>query len=139
MNPGETFRGFDFENHLWIVVSNEVTGGKIAVANVTSYRGSSSDSTCLIHPGEHPFVRHVTCVVYRPAYLADIDPLRRASEQRTLQRHTPLSGELLLRVQQGALSSRFTIGAVKDAVRASLPLLAPPKLHDARFNDLGTR
>lgn len=119
MNPGDTIRNFDFGNHLWIVVSEPV-GPDIALVSLISHTTNCIDDACHLEPGDHPFVRHRSCLFYRKALLTPVQPLIQADEQNVLLRDVPLSATLLLQVQQGALSSRFTARTVKAAIRATL-------------------
>lgn len=122
MNPGETFRGFDFQNHLWMVLSSATRDGRVAVANLTTHgRARSCGTGCVIvRPGEHPFVVRDSCVHYQKATMAIEELLDDAKERRTLDLHTPLSAEVLRRVQDGALESRHADRTFRDAVRATL-------------------
>lgn len=119
MVPGETLFNVDAGNHLWVVVSVASSDGQLAIVNFTGFR-PGEDSTCLVHPGEHPFVSKLSCIKYRFARMQPVEPLRDARERRQLQQHEPVSVPLLLRIQQGALVSRFTPVVVQKAVRSTL-------------------
>ena len=122
MKPGETFFGYDFGNHLWIVLSAPTEDGKVALANLTTHgRPPRCGSHCVvIRPGEHPYPQRDSCVHYIRATLGPAQPLDEAKERRQLQQHAPLSAELLHRVQDGALKSRFAEDDFKAVIRATL-------------------
>jgi hypothetical protein len=120
VEPGETILGFDLGNHLWIVISSATADGRIGVVSVTTYRPPDSDSTCVIREGEHPFIRHDSCVYYRRAELVALEPIASAKRDGSLRQSTSLSRELLRRVQEGAIASRFVSRALKDAVAVSI-------------------
>lgn len=122
MNPGETILGFDFGNHLWMVLSTPTADGQIALANLTTHGRLSTcgDSCVVVKPGEHPYVVRASCIYYRGALLNPVAPLDGAKARGVLQQHEPCTPELLRRIQDGALASRFVAGAVKAAIRAGL-------------------
>lgn len=122
MTPGETFIGYDWRNHFWIVLSLPTERGEIALANLTTHGRSArcGDHCIVVRPGEHPFVQRESCVHYRKATLGLTQPLDAARERRTLAVREPISAKLLLRAQEGALASCLTKPAFKAAVRATL-------------------
>ena len=122
MNPGETFRGYDLQNHLWVVLSFATEGGRVALANLTTHgRARTCSKDCVIvRPGEHAFVVRDSCMHYQRATLGIERLLDEAKEGRTLDQHAPLNAEVLLRVQEGALASQFPDRPFKDAVRDAL-------------------
>lgn len=122
MTPGETFVGYDLQNHLWIVLSLPTPRGEIALANLTTHGPSSNCGThcVIVHPGEHSFVRRVSCIYYRGARLGLTQPLDEAKDRRTLRLREPFSATILRRVQDGALATHETDDEFKAAVRATL-------------------
>ena len=122
MNPGETILGFDLGNHLWVVLSTPTADGQIALANLTTHGrlATCSDSCVIVSSGEHPYVVRDSCVYYRGALLNPVAPLDGAKAIGVLQQHEPCSPELLRRIQDGALASRFGAGVVKAAIQATL-------------------
>lgn len=122
MKPGETFRGYDLQNHLWVVLSAVTEDGRVALANLTTHgRARTCSKDCVIvQPGEHPFVARSSCIHYQKATLGIEHLLDEAKDKRTLDQHVPLSAGVLRRVQEGALVSQFPDPAFKEAVRITL-------------------
>lgn len=123
VQDGDTFRGFDAANHLFMVLSRETTDGDVALANMTTHRptGLCRGRDCLVlMPGEHPFVRHPTCIPYEYALMYAARMLDAQIEAGNLRRDEPLSEALLRRIQQGALAAADIKPQVQDAVRATL-------------------
>jgi len=120
VQPGETFIGLDFQNHLWIILSLPTAQGTIAVANLTTHGKSSCGAECVVvSVGEHPYVIRESCMYYRGAYLNPLAPLERAKEQGFRQ-SDPFVDPVLFRLQQGALASRFVTPVVSEAIRRTL-------------------
>lgn len=125
MVPGETFFGFDFGNHLFVVLSNPSTNGLVAVVNFTTHGRSATCANprteCVtVEPGEHPFIRRTSCMYYRRVELVENGRLDETKERGSLRQHAPLLPALLRRVQEGALNSPYVPDEVIQLVRLSL-------------------
>ncbi len=105
MEAGDTFK-FGSLPHLWVVISDPAKNPEnVLFVNFSTDRGL--DPSCILHPGDHRFVRRRTCVVYRRARVernADLDCLL-ASGRLVLD--DPVSGKVLERIRQGAAVSEF--------------------------------
>jgi hypothetical protein len=118
VSPGDTFLDFHptFRTHLWVIVATP--GGDALAFNFTTRRAvPTCDTSCVIRPGEHPFVRNETVVEYRRGLLGPQkawDDLVRCGGAKA---HDPVSAPLLLRIQEGALASRFTVQAFQRIIR----------------------
>lgn len=129
MNPqrdirmGDTIYGIDEQNHLFIVLSVPMSG-QVAIASFTSHRLERtycSEHCVTFDQQDHPDFRHETCVRYRKALLTSLYWLGNGLENRTYRRSAPVSPEMLLRIQQGALDLRLNApSVVRSAIRASL-------------------
>jgi hypothetical protein len=105
-NPGSP-------EHLWIVVAVTPTCDAV-IFNVSTLR-NDSDQSCVLKAGEHPFVKHDSAIAYNRGQLLP----RQAFE--SLQRigwtpHVKASVEVVKRVREGALKSRFTAAKLKTAI-----------------------
>jgi hypothetical protein len=109
MKAGDTFRipqaGTSLDSHLWVVISDPAQDPKeILIVNFTTLR-TDSETACVLAVGEHPFVKHPTCVNYRGAKVvseADIQVLMRAGH---VQPHAAVSAAVLKRIREGAAAS----------------------------------
>ena len=101
MNLGDTFFGAlaGGIRHLWVVISSPTSAGEVAIVNLTT-RKPPCDDSCIIAVGEHPFVKQESIAAYRRATMAMLSDLRAAVEQRLVDPHTPVSAELLTRIQR---------------------------------------
>ena len=63
----DNFNDPNSKKHLRVVVGNVVPPhGEVLLASIASYdENAGHDSTCLLHPGDHPFIRHVSYINYR--------------------------------------------------------------------------
>ena len=107
MNAGDTFKLWDkaADVHVWVIVSDPIAHpDEVVIANFTSYDCDSED-VCIIDKGEHPWVRHRTCVAYEYARSVTVEQLRRCDAKK-IEMMEPLSAVLLRRVRLGASRSR---------------------------------
>lgn len=118
MNVGDTFLpSGQIGSHLWVVIGINKTG-QVAIVNFTTKR-PGKDESCVIHAGEHPFVKHETIAEYRKARLLKAQDVE-ALEQYAGIKQAPVSKSLLKRLQKGALTSDFTPQDIQQAVKESL-------------------
>jgi hypothetical protein len=109
VKTGDTFRipqpGTSLDSHLWVVISDpSIDAENILIVNFTTSR-ADSDKACILQAGEHPFVKHETCVNYAGAKVvakASIDTLM---QKGLLTPHASVSATLLKRIWDGAAAS----------------------------------
>jgi hypothetical protein len=119
VKPGDTFLIPDWAGaHLHFILS-ALPDGSVIVAHFTSRR-AYTDDTCVIKPGEHPFVKKETIVRYDQAHICPAANLA-SLEGSIIRKLEPLSDELLARIQQGALSSPQTPDKIKKLIRDNNP------------------
>lgn len=117
MNPGDTI----FSIHLWVICSGPQPPDDAVVAfNLTS-KDWDSDTSCVIQAGEHPYVRHESVIAYQYGELFRPDHIARL-KLLAPREYDPVSPELLLRIQQGAVASPDTREQLKKIMRAVLGL-----------------
>lgn len=121
--PGQAVTGVDTKDHLWVVLSRPTRTNTIAVANLTTHqpRQKAHGRSCvLIEPGEHPFVRHTSCVAYHRATMKAVLPFDSNVRIGRFPEQQPFAPNLLARVQQGALAATHIRRRVVAAIRATL-------------------
>lgn len=104
-------------DHLHFVVSPAAANGDVVVANLTTRR-QHSDTTCVVHPGDHPSVAQPSVVSYFHSRVVSRDHLANLLAQGTLQPRPPLSLQLLERVVRGFEDSED----VPESVRVEMEL-----------------
>jgi hypothetical protein len=64
MEACTTFLRADSDKHLWIVISDPTADpDQVLIVNLTTV-DERKEQVCLLHGGEHPWIRHETCVNY---------------------------------------------------------------------------
>ena len=121
MDPGSTFVGYDRDNHLYVVLSAPDRRGRVALANLTTHGGPGCGEHCLLLVvGDHPFIRHPSCIPFRRAKLEPLTRLEEALGRGATTMREPLAPEVLRRIQQAALSDIHPPRNFKLAIRETL-------------------
>ena len=84
------------------------------IVNITSWR-ENSDETCIIQPGEHPFIRKKSVVLYGKASIikvSNVEYLKRQGKQQET-----ISNKLLSKMCAGLCKSKRTSKRVKEFYR----------------------
>jgi len=118
VNLGDTFVNRDPNHplHLWFVCTlpNE---GRVVIVNLTS-ADACVDRSCLITPGEHPFVTHDSLIQYQRGSVAKAEDIELAFARGLFFSRQPASDALIAKIRAGALRSEFTQGAVRKAIES---------------------
>ena len=121
MDPGTTFVGYDRDDHLHVVLSLPDRRGRVALANLTSHvKPDCGDHCVVLVPGDHPFIRHPSCIPFRRAKLEPLSRLAEARDRATITLREPFEPEVLLRIQEGGLNAIQPPRNVKLAIRETL-------------------
>jgi hypothetical protein len=88
-----------------VVISDPVADPDgVLIVNFTTRR-PDSDPACILEAGEHPFVKHQTCVNYAGAKVVSRADIQSLMEKGLLRNHAALSAALLKRIRDGAGAS----------------------------------
>ncbi len=123
MRPGDTFVGFDFAGHLWMVLSEVTEDGRVAVANLTKHepgRRRNCDSACeVVQPGDHPILTHASCIYRASPELTDAGMLQKNIQTGAFPARDPLREDVLARIQEAVRTSDRTPREVRAAIAAT--------------------
>ena len=99
MEAGNAFR-FGRHTHLWVVVSDPARDRKhVVIANMTS---GGLDESCVLGPGDHPFIQHRTVVRYDKARIESDADLEKLVSSGSITPDEPVSPDVLKRIREGA-------------------------------------
>ena len=109
MEGGDTFLvdspGSSYDSHLWIVLSRpNLDPNHVLIVNLTSWR-EDTDQSCILQPGDHPYVEHKTCVHYPGSKIVAQRDLDRLLATGKIVSHIPVGPALLDRIREGAIRS----------------------------------
>jgi hypothetical protein len=105
--------------HLFIILNEPFEDQRVLLVNVTSYRATlkNQDKTCLLLPGEHPFIKTKSIVFYQKAMLQMSQKLIDGVASGKLIQHQPVSDAVFERIVQGLFVSKFTPNYILDFAR----------------------
>lgn len=90
------------KSHIHFVISEINPDGNTLVVNASTYRGMrGEDTSCILQPGEHPFIKAVSYIPYQYA---------REMRWNEIQKRKPVddvSAELYAKLREGARNSDF--------------------------------
>jgi CTP:molybdopterin cytidylyltransferase MocA len=108
VNLGDTFLGgseVHGEDHLWIVINDPAAHGNSAlIVNISTLR-PRADTSCLLHRGDHPFIRHDSYVRFGSARAVSCQDVGHLFAARRLRPHQSASATLVARIRAAALAS----------------------------------
>lgn len=113
MNAGDTLYvnnpGLQYDSHLWVIISDpDIDPHSVLIVNFTSWR-ADKDQACVVDKDDHPYIHHRTCVNYAGSKVQSVDDLGRLVKAGTVSHREPASEELLRRMRDGAIESKFMI------------------------------
>jgi hypothetical protein len=105
--------------HLWIVVTEpDPECGQAVMVSVTTKR-DRSDTTVVVTPKDHPWVRHDSVISFADAMFADVrkveGEMRRFPDDYSVQ--NPCSSQFMRRIREGLLKSRMTPNKISSHCR----------------------
>ena len=125
---GDTWQPREPNSHLWIVVTDPQNDPSHVVSvNLTTYKDDGKrliDDACVLERGDHPFIKHRSCVLYEKAIVHPVSQLEQAYKKNLITCHSPLSPAVLRRVREGFLKSEY---AKPRHQRLVEPYLPPPE------------
>ena len=105
MDAGSTFLRSDSDKHLWILISDPAQDPQqVLIVNLTTL-DDRKEKVCLLHVGDHPWIRHETCVNYADAVVTTVPKLLTAKDAGAIVLQQPFSATVLQRIREGAMDS----------------------------------
>jgi len=105
MQAGDTFLLPGADDHLWAVISDPGMDPQNVVTVLFVSWTEKYDQACILNTGDHPFIRHATCVQYPGARVVADARLEQLNAESKLRLKAPLRPEILSRIQKAAQSA----------------------------------
>ncbi len=120
MKAGDTFLLLDKDDHLWAVISDpSLDGEKVVIVLFVSWT-EKYDQACVLCAGDHPFIKHDTCVQYSGAKIVKSAQLEQSRKSGKLRMKQPLTTAILERIRQQAEVSQIPMAAYEILRRQGL-------------------
>jgi hypothetical protein len=114
---------FFTDDHIHVICSEPTKNGSVVVFNFTS-REFGKDTTSVVGPDEYPLLSNESVIAYKYGALFSSKRMARL-ELLGAQRQPPISDDLLLRIQKGAVASPDTEPQLKSIIQAMLRASKP--------------
>lgn len=93
--------------HLWVLLTDPRPGGEAVIASVTTLR-HNGDQTVILQPGDHPFIRHASIVLYSDCRIVSAAELTKWIVAGMAIPQAPFTSRVLSTITKGAMQSDFT-------------------------------
>lgn len=90
------------KRHLRIVITASNEQNEFLTVAIDTLRSKSQDTSCIIEPGEHSFIKTRSFVNYHYAKVLNFTQVFNGLQKGVLVRKEDISDELLKRIQDGA-------------------------------------
>ncbi|MFN0104933.1 MAG: hypothetical protein ACKV2U_22970 [Bryobacteraceae bacterium] len=101
------------KSHLWVLLADPTEDGISVIVSVTTLR-HNADKTVILQPGDHPFIRHPSFVLFADSQFVSTVDLGKWIETGFAKPHQPFSSKLLKDVLEGVMASDFTPRKIID-------------------------
>jgi hypothetical protein len=102
---GDTFL---LSGHLWVIISSpNGEPGQVIIAFLTSKK-MNSDTTVILLPDHHKFIKHPTVVSFADARIERTDFIRKRVEERDYEPRERFDEGAISVIQRGLIESPFT-------------------------------
>jgi hypothetical protein len=108
VDAGDTFRPADprADIHLWVVISDpSIDPNQVLIVSLTTYK-PYKDGACILKTGDHPFIRHDTCIAYDLARVVSLSQLETLLKSGMLIPDDPVSHQVLERIRAAIWDSK---------------------------------
>ncbi len=109
LEAGDTFiiaePGTSLDSHLWMVISEPTASAFVLLVNLTTFR-ADKDLACVLDVGDHPFIKHQTCVNYQKAKLIATAQLEKVLQLPHVKTHAKLTPQLLQKIRNASANSQ---------------------------------
>jgi hypothetical protein len=125
---GDTFlltRGTGTTPHLWVVLWGPAGAARALLSVYLTTLRPHSDRTCILVPGDHPFIQHDTAVAYGEVQRWTDERLEQLIADGIAKPRQPVAPALLERLRAGFFASARTPHAMIGIARSEFRVTAP--------------
>ena len=116
LHPTNYYPDGSVKNHLCVVMCDPGPApGEILLAPICTYNPNSRrhDSTCIIQPGEHEFIKRESYVSYQLSKATTAIAVQRLIDNGLCQRYSDVDEGLFERILDGYYTSKFSTPFMK--------------------------
>ena len=102
------------KRHLRIVITDPDNDQNQVVVSVTTLKYESQDNSCVLKPGEHPFIKEESIVDFKRTRVMSYLQIFNGIQKGLLIRKDDVSDDLLRRIQVAASNSKYISDEIKN-------------------------
>ena len=102
------------KRHLRIIITDPDNDQNQVIVSVTTLRYPSQDKSCVLLPGEHPFIKEKSIVDFKRTTVMSYIQIFNGIQKGLLIRKEDISDELLKRIQKAATKSKYISDEIKS-------------------------
>ena len=106
--------GGDQKRHLRIIITDSDNDQNQVVVSVTTLKYLSQDTSCVLQPGDHPFIKEKSIIDFKRTTVMSYMQIFNGIQQGLLIRKEDISDELLKRIQTAAAKSKYISDEIKS-------------------------
>jgi len=110
---------FLLSGHLWVITSVPFESPEKVIIVFLTSKKAHSDTTVVLSPEDHDFIKHPTVISYADARIEHSDHIMKRIEERDYDPRKSFSGDVVKTIQQGLIDSPYTPRYIKDAFLAN--------------------
>jgi len=100
--------------HLRIVITDASSDGEYLTVPIDTLKYPYQDKSCILHVGDHSFIKHESFVNYRFAQVISYPQLFNGLRKGVFVKKEDISDEVLKRIQDGARQTKNMRTELKD-------------------------
>ena len=105
MDAGATFLLVAVDIHLWKIISDPLIDPEnVLIVNLTSLT-PDKDQSYILRQGDHPWIKHDTCVNYQDSQITTLKKLNAARDAKALILNEPLDPVVLKKIRDDSWKS----------------------------------
>lgn len=106
--------------HILLTSPSQRHPDKVLMVNLSSFVRGVHDESCILEPGDHPFIKHSSFIPYGLAEIASLKRLMHGIEQEYCHLREPISHAVFERICRGLEQSPRVESDIKKFYRESL-------------------
>lgn len=111
--------------HLWLVIAHARNcpnhgDQNIMIVNFTSHK-SGCDESCVLHPGDHPYIKKATIINYLDMKLIKNSILQDDVDNHRIEQRQRVNPVIIRKIADGAMVSPHTTPRQRRLIREQFP------------------
>lgn len=102
------------KRHLRVVITDPDNDQNQVVVSITTLKYESQDKSCVLKPGEHPFIKDESIVDFRRTMVMSYAQIYNGIKKGVLIKKEDVSDELLSKIQSAASKSKYISEEIKS-------------------------